>query len=61
MDKVKFEFSEAQIRKILIDNGWFTIWTENNWIDPNTTTDYINGLSMLAAFRQLLKDKGIDV
>ena len=60
MDKVKFEFSEAQIRKILIDNGWKTVWTENNWIHPNTTF-YIDGLSMLSAFRHLLREKGIDV
>jgi hypothetical protein len=57
--KTNFTFTEEMIDLALRANGFYTLWNEANWVPPNASNPDWAGMSMLEAFKMLLKQKNL--
>jgi hypothetical protein len=48
------EYSEEEKRRMLHENGYHTVWAEDNWVHENDSNPDSSGRSLEDAFQSLL-------
>jgi hypothetical protein len=54
-----FTFTKEMISCALVANGYYTLWNEDNWVPPDSKNPDWAGMSMMEAFKSLLRKKNM--
>ena len=57
--KTEYVFTEGMMRTALAANGYYTLWHEENWVPPESKNPDYAGMSLLEAFKHLLRKKNV--
>ena len=48
--------NKEEMISLVKSRGWYTVWNEDNWINPSTSNRDWGGRSLRAAYQQCLDD-----